>query len=130
MNSSQSTAGGCPRGKSRSWPCHAPRPQEETINELWVFVLIRMEASSCYCLLLLYGLVSVEIMDLWLAGAPTKQRSGGTWGHPTPTAPAVTAGTWHLAALGCVPVQAGLGTAPEMLVVCLSSDHRVFFSAL
>lgn len=50
--------------------------------------------------------------------------------HPAPTAPAVTAGTRVLAALDCVPVQGGLGIAPEILVVCLSSDHRVFFSAL
>ncbi|KFV07524.1 Plexin-A2, partial [Tauraco erythrolophus] len=40
---------------SRSWPCHTPRLQEEMINELCGFVLIRTEASSYYCLLLLYN---------------------------------------------------------------------------
>lgn len=35
---------------------------------------MRMEASSCYCLLLLYSLVSVRIMNLWLAGVPAEQQ--------------------------------------------------------
>jgi len=60
--------------KSRSWPCHAPQLREAAINELCGFVLIRMEASSCYCLLLPYGFVSVQVTNSRLAGAPAEQR--------------------------------------------------------
>lgn len=115
MQSGQSAAGRRRRGKSRSWPCRAPQLQEEMINELCVFVLIRMEASSCYCLLLLYGLVSVQIMNLWLAGALAEQRQS-IWLTRTHSA-------------RC-PVWAGLGIAPGILAVCLPFDDKVFFSAL
>ena len=86
MKTGQSAAGSRRRGKSRSWPCRAPWLQEETINELCVFVLIRMEASSSYWLLLLYGLVSVQVMNLWLAGALAEQRQS-PWLTPHPQRP-------------------------------------------
>lgn len=91
MQSGQSAAGRRRRGQSRSWPCRAPQLQEEMINELCVFVLIRMEASSCYCLLPLYGLVSVQIMNLWLAGALAEQRQS-IWLTPHPQRPLSSVG--------------------------------------